>query len=300
MSKRKAKMSRLDINHKFKSYEQALKYANYLKNAIINICQTNNYKCEAIIGISNIMGKVITDYYYEDNDKSKIKRDVLTDDFEIINKMGKLGENGELGNVYVGYHLHVLMVSYPGETVRREIKSYINRTWNKIEKFYTQDLDPSYIKEILRRKKLIEESVIDDIDEEPENNEEEEKPTKKVYGKDCDTNYADYIFKQSENVIFVDVDYSDYQEVYGDDKSELDFDKLNLDVNYPCSLENLYKERLRLNTLYHYNNLSEEEKEKEEWYYNRILEHYKPFHKNYTDKCLREFINSRIQARKSS
>jgi len=299
MSKRKAKMSRLDINHKFKDYEQALKYAKYLKNAIDNICQANHYKCEAIIGISNIMGKAVTDYYYEDNDKSKIKRDVLTDDMEIINKVGKLGENGELGNVYVGYHLHVLMVSYPGETVRREIKSYINRTWNKIQKFYTEDIDPNYIKEVLRRKKLIEDGVIEEADEQTENN-EEEKPPKKVYGKDCDTNYADYIFKQSESVIFVDVDYSDYKEVYGINEDILDFDKILLDSRYPCNLESLYKERLRLNTLYHYNNLSEEEKEKEEWYYNRILEYYKPFHKNYTDKCLREFINSRIQARKSS
>ena len=110
-------MSKIDINHKFYNQEEACKYAKRLVKAIV-------------------------DYYYERTGnvgKPKIIREVITDDEKIKElNYGNLGESGELGNVYVGWHLHVLILSYPGETVRLKIKKYINKNWKNIPKFLSK------------------------------------------------------------------------------------------------------------------------------------------------------------------
>lgn len=127
MSKKKIKMSKIDINHKFSSYEEALKHAKKLKSYIGYMCKNNNYKCEAMIGISCLCSKLIDNngFYYEKTGnvgKPKIIRDIITDDDKIIEINGQLGKSGLLGNVYTDYHLHVLLVSYPGETIRLKNK----------------------------------------------------------------------------------------------------------------------------------------------------------------------------------
>ena len=142
MSKRVAKMSKIDINHKFYNQEEACKYAKRLVKAIDFICKKGKYKCSGIISASNIIGKAVVDYYYERTGnvgKPKIIREVITDDEKIKElNYGNLGESGELGNVYVGWHLHVLILSYPGETVRLKIKKYINKNWKNIPKFLSK------------------------------------------------------------------------------------------------------------------------------------------------------------------
>lgn len=65
MSKRVAKMSKIDINHKFDSQEEACKYAKRLVKAIDFICKKGKYKCSGIISASNIIGKAVVDYYYK-------------------------------------------------------------------------------------------------------------------------------------------------------------------------------------------------------------------------------------------
>lgn len=292
MAKRKIKMSRIDINHKFYDFEQAQKHAKKLKAFIEYLCKSKKYKCEAIIGISNIMGKVVNDYYYEKTGKvgkPKIKRDVITDDNEIIKKMGKLGANGPLGNIYVGYHLHVLLVSYPGETVRLAIKSYINKNWWQIPKLYDNGLDYEELKKIIEEKKIRKEKLTDDTKEILEKELEEKKEKKKVYGHDCNIGYAEYIFKQSESVLFVDVNYSDYIEILPIDSGLTNF----IGERCYCSLEELYLERLRLNTLFHYGHFSRDEKEKEEKHYNKMIEYYQTFCKDYNEKWLKEFIRDK-------
>ncbi len=298
MSRKKAKMSRIDVNYKFPSFEEAHKEAKGIKKMIKNICRSEKGKCEAIIGISNIIGRVVTDYYRERTGKvgrPPVKIEVLTDEEKIREvNFGKLGESGELGNVYVGYHLHILMITYPGETLRKEIRKLINKRLKRLPKLYTQDLDPNYIREVLRTKKVYEEDEkmreeMELLKREVEEKEDIEENEKKVYGKNCDIRYAEYIFKQSEKVVFVNENYSDYEEDYS---SYFEGDFLD-SIHYPCSLENLYNERLRLNTLYHYEELTRKEKERAERYYNEMINHYKQYCKAYTDKWLKEFIKSK-------
>ena len=213
MSKRVAKMSKIDINHKFYDQEEACKYAKRLVKAIDFICKKGKYKCSGVISASNIIGKAVVDYYYERTGnvgKPKIIREVITDDEKIkeINN-GVLGESGELGNVYVGWHLHVLLLSCPGETVRLKIKKYINKNWKNIPKFYPSEVSQDVLDEIIENKKQEKErkkmfDILDEFQEKQEKTKEE----KKVYGKDCDTGYAEYMFQQSENLFFIDVDYS--------------------------------------------------------------------------------------------
>ena len=156
MSKRVAKMSKIDINHKFYDQEEACKYAKRLVKAIDFICKKGKYKCSGIISASNIIGKAVVDYYYERTGnvgKPKIIREVITDDEKIKElNYGNLGESGELGNVYVGWHLHVLILSYPGETVRLNIKKYINKNWKNKPKFYPSTITPEELDEIIKKK----------------------------------------------------------------------------------------------------------------------------------------------------
>lgn len=295
MSNKKIKMSRIDINHKFDDFEQAEDHAKKLKSFIVTFCKNRKYKCEAIIGISNIMGKVTNDYYYEKTGKvgkPKIIRDVITDDDKILKKKGKLGYSGPLGNVYVDYHLHVLLISYPGETVRLAIKSYINKNWWRIPKLYDNGLDWEELKKIKEEKKIKKEEEIDELKEVLEKELEENEDTKekkKVYGKDCNIGYAEYIFEQSESVLFVDVDYSDYKEEMPVDSNLTNF----IGERYNCSLKALYYERLRLNTLFHYGHFSRAEKEKEEKYYNEMIKYYQTFCEEYNEKWLKEFIRDK-------
>lgn len=294
MSKKVAKMSKIDINHKFEDQEEACKYAKKLKAEIDYLCKIGKYKCSGVIGVSNIIGKAVTDYYYERTGnigKPKIIREVITDDEEIKKlNHGVLGASGELGNVYVGWHLHVLILSCPGETIRLKIKSYINKNWKNIPKLYLNEVSQD-IDEIIEIKKQEEKRkrMFDII------NEFQEKEKKKVYGKDCDTGYAEYMFQQSENLFFIDVDYSlptkkEQQEFEKKCKSGIDFVEYSTFLNRLdgkdtyISFKKLYEERLRLNTLFHYGSFSRAEKSKEEKLYNEMLDYYKPFHENHTRK----------------
>lgn len=304
MSKRVAKMSKIDINHKFYDQEEACKYAKRLVKAIDFICKKGKYKCSGVISASNIIGKAVVDYYYERTGnvgKPKIIREVITDDEKIKElNYGNLGESGELGNVYVGWHLHVLILSYPGETVRLKIKKYINKNWKNISKFYPSTITPEELDEIIKKKQQENErkkmfGVADENQEKQEKNKEE----KKVYGKDCDTGYAEYMFQQSENLFFIDVDYSipskkEQQEFDRKCKTGIDFieyanfsNRLEGKDTY-MSFKKLFEERLRLNTLFHYGSFSRAEKSKEEKRYNEMLDYYKPFHENYTKKSEEE------------
>lgn len=58
-------MSKIDINNKFYDQEEACKYAKRLINKIDTMCPKGKYKCSGVIGVSNIIGKAVTDYYYE-------------------------------------------------------------------------------------------------------------------------------------------------------------------------------------------------------------------------------------------
>lgn len=301
MSKRVAKISKIDINHKFYDQEEACKYAKRLVKAIDFICKKGKYKCSGVIGVSNIMGKAVTDYYYERTGnvgKPKIIREVITDDEKIKElNYGVLGESGELGNIYVGWHLHVLILSSPGETVRLKIKSYINKNWKNIPKFYPSEISAEELDEIIENKKHEEErkKMFDIIDEFQEKEKAESEEKKKVYGKDCDTGYAEYMFQQSENLFFIDVDYSlpskkEQHEFDKKCKTGIDFVEYATFLNREdgkdtyMSFKKLYEERLRLNTLFHYGSFSRAEKSKEEKRYNEMLDYYKPFHESYTRK----------------
>lgn len=283
-------MSKIDINHKFYDQEEACKYAKRLVKAIDFICKKGKYKCSGVIGVSNIMGKAVTDYYYERTGnvgKPKIIRKVITDDERIKElNYGVLGESGELGNVYVGWHLHVLILSCPGETVRLKIKSYINKNWKNIPKFYPSTITTEELDEIIKHKQQEKErkKMFGVVDENQEKEQEEPKEKKKVYGKDCDTGYAEYMFQQSENLFFIDVDYSP---ITREEKEELDFLFLCAREDGKdtyMSFKKLYEERLRINTLFHYGSFSRAEKMEEEKRYNEMLDYYKPFHESYTRK----------------
>lgn len=311
-------MSKIDINHKFCSYEVACKYAEKLKAAIDYICKVGKYKCEGVIGVSNIIGKSVKDYYYGKTGKvgkPPIIREVETDDDKIKElNYGVLGENGELGNVYNGWHLHVLIVSCPGETVRQKIKKYINKNWWDIPRLYPSGLDPNYLDEIIKNKELDkerkkEQEILEETQEkEPKKDNKKEK--KKVYNSDCDTGYAEYIFKQSESLFFINVNYTvmtkkelkEYEkEIEEMLKKEVDFGEyISFDKKPSINLKKLHEERIRLNTLFHYGSFSCAEKSKEEQYYNEMLDYYKQFHEEHTRKFEEEKQKRRLKAIKQN
>lgn len=123
--KRKMDFWTIEIATKFKDKEQALKLQK-------NIIDKFNYECgihkdymaQVIVGVSNINGKYVKGIYNEKKGISgrpkKVKDMIKETDF--TKKM--------YGTLYTDWHIHILALSCPSETLARIIKDYIDKSWN--------------------------------------------------------------------------------------------------------------------------------------------------------------------------
>lgn len=122
MSKAKIGMGSIEIHNKnFNSKEEALKYANRLRNYIYNYCKNNKCLAQAIIGVSNTVGEVCTINYVNNGQVGRPKRKI---------KINKDRDNYYQGNYNREWHLHILIVSSPSYSFRENIKAYIDKNWN--------------------------------------------------------------------------------------------------------------------------------------------------------------------------
>lgn len=115
----------VEIATKFKNKEQALKLQK-------NIIDKFNYECgihkdymaQVIVGVSNINGKYVKGVYNNKTGKSgrpkKVKDLMEETDYTIATN----------GTLHTEWHIHMLVLSSPSETLARIIKDYIEKNWN--------------------------------------------------------------------------------------------------------------------------------------------------------------------------
>lgn len=113
----------IEIATKFKSKQEVLDLQKNIIDKFSYVCGVHkDYMAQVIVGISNINGKYVKGIY---------------------NKSGKVGNNGKakdimeetdftkrmFGTLKVDWHLHILVLSSPSETLAQMIKEYIDKNW---------------------------------------------------------------------------------------------------------------------------------------------------------------------------
>lgn len=251
MSKRKLKVSTIEVPKKFDSFEEALKYYKSLDVFVKRICEKEKGLCQVAVGISNIIGDYVAYAYRERNDKvgkGKVKR-IIYDKRDV--PYVKEGTNGEYGKIYNDIHMHILLISYPGETFAVKIRKYIKKNWLTLEE--QKEIDK--YKHYWRGKET------------------------KVYNKACDIGLGEYIFKQSEIIRTIDYDYTGLKlipEGYNLRKLYDLYLKINTEKEYNFDEWSTREGRKKIEKEYRemsafYYSISKELKEKEELKYKKQL-----------------------------
>lgn len=137
MTRGKLKLSSFDIDKRFESKEEAIKYAKRLREFIRYNCKKRNWSAQAIICVSNIKGNS-SFIYFEQNGK--------------VGRPRKARYNYS-DDLILDWHIHVLLVSKPSYAFRNIIKNYLDKNWfggkvykkncniNKVEYFIDQSSD---------------------------------------------------------------------------------------------------------------------------------------------------------------
>lgn len=124
----------LDIYMTFKTEKEAKQYVNKLEDKFRNVLENNSeYRIQAVIGASCLNGKRVIDVYSEGRKRIK--------NIDYSNEAGVF-----YGAVNKAWHIHLLVLSEPKETVRRIIKDYIDKNWVKgVKGVYKKDADVDMI-----------------------------------------------------------------------------------------------------------------------------------------------------------
>ncbi len=115
----------IEIATKFKSKEKALKLQKNIIDKFKYECDKHkDYMVQAIVGVSNINGKYTKGIYNNRTGKrgkpEKIKDLMEETDFTIAN----------YGKLHTEWHIHMLVLSNPSETLAQVIKNYVEKNWN--------------------------------------------------------------------------------------------------------------------------------------------------------------------------
>lgn len=176
MSKKKLAIASIEVNKKFKDVDEAFKYAKRLNSYIRYICKKNadkGWMAQSMIVVSN-MKKDVSRLRYDISGKRGRPKKRLEVDENLAYKWYK-------GDYMTDYHLHILLVSKPGETFERVIKKYIDKNWIGIPNAY--DIEPFDINK------------------------------KKVYKKKCNIKIANYFIAQSEKILFCDCSFGEEEKL---------------------------------------------------------------------------------------
>ena len=270
MSKRRLGFTKLEVNKKFNSKKQAIDYAKRLQTYITTTCDKKNWVAQAIIGISHINSDYVLDVHYERTGKRGKPRKMMSllneNDIITVNKK-RLTNKEFYGSKYTDWHIHVLLVSKPCETFRKNIRTYIKNNWNEVEDLYNSKID---LEKILR---LQDKGI--------------------TYSKESNIGYLDYIVKQSEIVYFLNKGKDIIPKEYSLKQLYLEAMKVSTEKHYLTDKWNIKKERKKLTK-----NLTHQE-----LYYNWLSEkHNKKLQNKYLEELnivnkVQQSINHRTLAR---
>lgn len=171
MAKRKKGIGTIEINKRFRNFDEASRYAKRLRHEIDYICKKRSYQATVMTCVSNVK-KEASYARYEDNGKRGRPKKEL-----VVNKL--IVDNWYKGEYHTCWHIHVLIVSKPGYALRNRIKDYIDKRWVNIPEIY--------------EKKEFDISMLDKM---------------KVYKKTANIKIADYFIDQSAEVRCINVNYS--------------------------------------------------------------------------------------------
>lgn len=115
----------IEIATKFKNKEQALKLQKNIIDKFSYECDKHkDYMAQVIVGVSNINCKYVKGVYNMQKGTSgrpkKIKDLMEESDYTIQ----------LYGTLYTEWHIHMLVLSSPSETLAQLIKGYIEKNWN--------------------------------------------------------------------------------------------------------------------------------------------------------------------------
>ncbi len=171
MAKRKQGIGTVEINKKFISFEEASRYAKRLRNQINYICKKRGYQATVMTAVSNLKKEVSESRYVNNGKRERPKKELVIYE-RTANEWYK-------GNYHTDWHIHVLIVSNPGYSLRNYIKKYIDKNWITVENLYEKkEFDIS-------------------------------KMGKKVYKKKCNIKMLDYFIDQASEPRFISCNYSD-------------------------------------------------------------------------------------------
>ncbi|MGE5456341.1 MAG: hypothetical protein ACM3O4_04495 [Ignavibacteriales bacterium] len=238
MTRKKLGISQIEINKKFASREEAFKYAKSLREFIRYTCKKK--------AKNNWQAQAMIIV-------SNIEGSTSYAYYELNGQVGKPRKKRELFNnkeIYTDWHIHILLVSKPSYAFREEIKKYIDKNWIELESLFNKD-DFLYAK--LKYKK-------------------------KVYKKNTNINFAEYMINQNVDILFCNYNYTS--------------EKIIPDG---YSMKDLYKGYMKSRTAYRYcgkyiKNNNWDEKEKIDNNYYRIKEFYYNITKEQDKKEIDSFM----------
>jgi len=115
----------IEISTKFKDKEKVSRLQKALIDKFNYECKKNkDYMAQVIIGISNINTKYVNGVYNErlkTGGRPRKIKDMIKED-----NMTKL----VYGNLNTEWHIHILALTCPSETLARIIKKYVDKNWN--------------------------------------------------------------------------------------------------------------------------------------------------------------------------
>ena len=115
----------IEIATKFKDKEQALKLQKNIIDKFNYLCGVHkDYMVQVIVGVSNINGKYVKGIYNKKTGKSGRPKKVkdMMEETDFTKRM--------FGTLYVGWHVHLLVLSSPSETLAQIIKNYVDKNYN--------------------------------------------------------------------------------------------------------------------------------------------------------------------------
>lgn len=128
MAKRKYKSSSIEIEHKFETIEEAVRFQKRLIEFIRYTCKKKQWSCQAIIGVSDLKSYATNAVHHEKT--GKVGRPRLTRIISDYTYLFGEGLEGRYGKVHTKPHLHVFIVANPGEAVAQSIVDFINKKWH--------------------------------------------------------------------------------------------------------------------------------------------------------------------------
>jgi hypothetical protein len=144
--RKKLGIGTIEINKKFKSKEEAFKYAKRLREYIRYLCKNKaniDWFAQAMIVVSNNRGNASYLHYDINKKPGRPKKKLRYSKYEL---------EWYKGNIKIDWHLHILLVSSPSYAFRNEIKKYIDKNWNNVSNvieenaFNNNDIKTEYVK----------------------------------------------------------------------------------------------------------------------------------------------------------